>query len=360
MLLSCLCGGSVEVELGCIRRTGKGYVVADLFLLGVKFRLYMRRDSVALRFGTTNKSRAELAVQLLEEAGVDVKVCRNREVWHIFASLKRLAGADKALKEAVVASIKAAAERGWIDASRAQRWIAKAECARIYNVRGKLAIYSKRPEVLEREAQRLRDMGLVEGLHFTAKMPEGGRTGRLRILAKGLAHAAWLAARGSGRQRELAREFLGRVLSAAQMEGEDVYRRVKRIVDAGISQGPASLRGLERDAGGRIVKVKEGSARLDEDGRLRIAVTAEVDGIYTKCEISFVKLRRGGVLGFAYAGAAEEAERIAVVVKAVTGMSPAVAHMKNGTCVLRCSEKHLRALARYAELAGYVEKWIKG
>jgi hypothetical protein len=38
--------------------------------------------------------------------------------------LKRLAGADEALKEAVVASIKTAAERGWIDASKAQRWIA--------------------------------------------------------------------------------------------------------------------------------------------------------------------------------------------------------------------------------------------
>jgi hypothetical protein len=35
--------------------------------------------------------------------GVDVKV-QNKKAWHIFASLKRLAGADEALKEAVVAS----------------------------------------------------------------------------------------------------------------------------------------------------------------------------------------------------------------------------------------------------------------
>ncbi len=360
MLLSCLCGGGVEVKLGSMRRTGKGYIAADLFVLGVKFRLYMRRGNATLRFGTTNKSRAELAAQLLKKVGVDVEVYRNKEVWHMFASLKRLADADKALKEAVVASIKTAAERGWIDAGRAQRWIAKIECTRIYNVRGKLAIYSKHPEVLERETRRLREMGLVEGVHFALKMPEGGRMGRLRILARGLAYAAWLSAHGSGRQRELAKEFLERVLRAAQTEGGDAYRRVKRMVDVGISQGPTLLRGLEKEVEGRVVKVEEGSARLDEGNRLKIAVAAEVDGVYTKCEVSFVKLRRGGVAGFVYADAAEEAERIAVVVKALTGMPPTAVRMSNGACVLRCGEKHLKALARYAELADHVEKWIKG
>jgi hypothetical protein len=71
-------------------------------------------------------------------------------------------------------------------------------------------------------------------------------------------------------------------------------------------------------------------------------------------------LRRGGVAGFVYAGAAEEAGRIAVVVKALTGTPPTAVHINNGACVLRCGEKHLRALARYAELADYVEKWIRG
>jgi len=39
------------------------------------------------------------------------------------------------------------------------------------------------------------------------------RVGRLRIL---LTHIAWFSAHGSGRQRELAREFLERVLCAAR------------------------------------------------------------------------------------------------------------------------------------------------
>jgi hypothetical protein len=72
---------------------------------------------VVLRFDTTNKDRAEHAVQLLRKLGVDAKV-RNEKAWHIFASLKRLASADKALKEAVVALIKSASEVGLIDAKR--------------------------------------------------------------------------------------------------------------------------------------------------------------------------------------------------------------------------------------------------
>ncbi len=354
----------MEVKLGCVRRTGKGYVAADLFLsdgvVGVKFRLYMRRSDATLRFDTTDRSRAELAVQLLKKVGVDVKMCRHKKVWHVFASLKRFAGADKSLKEAVVASIRAAAERGWIDVKRAQRWIAKIEYRRIYNVGEKLAIYSKHPEVLEREAQLLREMGLVEGKHFTLKMPEDGKMGRLRILARGLAYAAWLSARGSGKQRELARELLERILCAAQIEGGDVYRRVKRVVDVGISQSSLSLRGFEKGVEGRMVKIKKWSARIDENNKLKIAVAAEVDGVNTECEISFVKRRRGGIAGFAKADAAEEAERIIAVVKALTGIPPTAVRMNNGVYVLRCNEKHLKALARFAELADYVEKWVEG
>jgi hypothetical protein len=189
----------MEVKFVGIRRTERGNVVAYLFLSdgigGVKFRLYMHRD-VLLRFDTTNRSRAELALSLLKKLGVDAKVYR-KKVWNIFASLRGLAGADEALKEVVIEAVKAAAER--IDAKRAQRrWVAKIEHVRTY-VGQKPAIYSKHPEVLEREAQRLREMGLAEGRHFTLKMPEDGGVGRLRILAKGLAYIAWLSIHGSGR-----------------------------------------------------------------------------------------------------------------------------------------------------------------
>ena len=355
----------MKIRLGSIRRTKKGNVVADLFLFedveGIKFRLYMRRcGDVVLRFDTTNKGRAKLALCLLKRAGVDAKV-HHKGVWHIFASLRGLAGADRTLKEAVVALIKAASEAGWVDAKKAERWIAKIEGMRIYNVGEKIAIYSKYPEVLEREAHLLREIGLIEGRHFTLKMPEDGKTGRLRILARGMAHIAWLSVHGSEGQRELAKEFLERVLRAAQIEGESAYRRVKKIIDGSISRSFVTLRGLEKrvEVSGKecVVKVKEGTAWL-EDGRLKIAVAAEVDGIETKYEVSFVKMKKGGVAGFVRADTAEDAERIAVVIKAVTGISPTVVRMNNGAYMLRCNEKHLKALIRYAELADVVEKWL--
>jgi Fe2+ transport system protein FeoA len=34
---------------------------------------------------------------------------------------------------------------------------------------------------IEREAQRLENMGLVEGVHFTVKMPEGGKAGYVSL-----------------------------------------------------------------------------------------------------------------------------------------------------------------------------------
>jgi hypothetical protein len=34
------------------------------------------------------------------------------------------------------------------------------------------------PDSIEREAQRLRDMGVEEGKHYTVKMPEGGAMSR--------------------------------------------------------------------------------------------------------------------------------------------------------------------------------------
>jgi Fe2+ transport system protein FeoA len=50
-----------------------------------------------------------------------------------------------------------------------------------------------------REAQRLREMGLMEGVHFSVKMPEEGRYGYVSILKEGLSYAAWISEYGSER-----------------------------------------------------------------------------------------------------------------------------------------------------------------
>jgi Fe2+ transport system protein FeoA len=60
---------------------------------------------------------------------------------------------------------------------------------------------STNPDSIEREMQRLRQMGLEEGVHFTVKMPEEGRDGYVYIRREGLAYAAWLSVRGKDEQQ---------------------------------------------------------------------------------------------------------------------------------------------------------------
>jgi hypothetical protein len=59
-------------------------------------------------------------------------------------------------------------------------------------------------------------MGLEEGRHFTARMPEEGREGYVSVLKEGLARAAWLYVRGKDeQQRRLAAEFVEYILQRA-------------------------------------------------------------------------------------------------------------------------------------------------
>jgi Fe2+ transport system protein FeoA len=46
--------------------------------------------------------------------------------------------------------------------------------------------HSTDPDSIAREKQRLREMGLVEGVHSTVKMQEGGEKGYVSILKRGL------------------------------------------------------------------------------------------------------------------------------------------------------------------------------
>ncbi len=86
------------------------------------------------------------------------------------------------------------------------------------------------PGNIKREVQRLREMGLVEGFHFTAKMPEGGRAGYLLIRKEGLAYAAWLSTHGEGNRRRLAAEFVNHILQRARERGEEVYKKALEAV----------------------------------------------------------------------------------------------------------------------------------
>jgi hypothetical protein len=176
--------------------------------------------------------------------GIDAEVRRmsGRGVWYVLATTDRIAAGRSELRDAVAEVVRAAAAAGWIDAARAERWLRKLERGRAlkegwpkYNVQligGALAVRygSTNPHNIEREARRLREMGLEEGVHFTARMPEGRKAGYLLIRKEGLAYAAWLSVHGSGKQRRLAAEFVNHILRRAMEEGDAVYRKALEAV----------------------------------------------------------------------------------------------------------------------------------
>jgi hypothetical protein len=233
---------------------------------------------------------------------------------------------------------------------------------------------STAPDSIEREAQRLREVGLMEGNHFTVRMPEEGRYGYVSILRKGLEHAAWLSVHGSGERQRLAAEFVEYILQRAEEKGEKVYEKVLKVVEEGKARGSLKLEGFEKrvEVGGRehVVKVIGGDAELERgrDGKklLRIRITAEVDGVRREYEITFGRYGRDNVaLGFAAAradapgGREADAERFSALIKALTGKEPWVYRRSDGKIEVTCGREHLDGFARFAELADAIMKWLE-
>jgi hypothetical protein len=167
-----------------------------------------------------------------------------------------------------------------VDAGKAERWLEKLEKGRMlkegwpeYDMQltrsGSLEVRfaSISPDSIRREAQRLKEMGLEEGVHFTVRMPEGGEKGYVSILKEGLERAAWLSVHGSGRQRELAAEFVKYILQRAREAGGNVYEKASKIIEEGMSRGSLKLEGFEGvvevDGRKHVVKVIDGSAEFD-------------------------------------------------------------------------------------------------
>jgi len=92
---------------------------------------------------------------------------------------------------------------------------------------------------------------------------------------------------------------------------------------------------------------------------LRIKITAEVDGVRSEYTITYGRYGAGNaVRGFAVAKAEADAERLAAVVEALTGVKPRIYRMKNGAIIIVCSRGHLEGFARYAELADAIKRWL--
>jgi hypothetical protein len=247
-------GLSVSWE-GLRRRTEGGPVAADLIIsegdIKIKYNVYLREHDILLQFRSTNRSHAELAARLLRHAGVTAEVRKEvggRDAWRVVATTDKLAAGREEFRKALAEIVKSARSKGWVDASMAERWLDKLERGRVlkegwpkYEVglaKGALMVRftSTNSGNIEREAQRLKEMGLKEGVHFSVKMPKGGKAGYVLILKDGLAYAAWLSVNGSEKQRELAAEFVKHILRRAENAGKDVYRKAEEIVKEGISK----------------------------------------------------------------------------------------------------------------------------
>jgi hypothetical protein len=81
---------------------------------------------------------------------------------------------------------------------------------------------------------------------FTVKIPEDGKKGYVYIRRERLKHAARLSIYGSGRQRELAAEFVEYILQRAKEKGEEVYEKVKDIIEESKARDSLKLKGLEK------------------------------------------------------------------------------------------------------------------
>jgi hypothetical protein len=383
--------GRVEVWPGGVKLAKSGRVAADLTIseggVEIKYNIYLWKE-ILLRFESTDRSRVELAARLLRLAGVDTEVKKmksNRDQWYVVATTDMLAAGREGLRNAVRKVVEEALGKGWVDEKRAGRWLEKLEEGLTlregwpkYSVQlteGALVVRfgSTDPDSIKQAVQRLRDMGLVEGRHFTVRMPEGRSVGYVSILKEGLVYAARLSVHGSGEQQRLAAGFVERILQRAWEAGEEVYEKAKEIIEEGKARGSLRLEGLEKkvEVGGRehVVRITGGGAQLERSGSgkllLRIKITAEVDGVRRDYTITYGRYGRTNTAkGLATAradapgGREEDAKRLAALIKALTGKEPKI-RKRNGKIIIECYGEHLDGFARYAELADAIEKWQK-
>jgi hypothetical protein len=380
----------VDVRLDNIMLTPSGLVAADLIIseggVEIKYNVYLH-DAIVLQFHSMDRSRAELAARLLRLAGATTRVRGEGggDGWHVKATTGRLAAGREELRNAIAKLVETARDNGWVDEKRAKRWLEELKKGRVsaegrpgYLIRldhhGTLVVkyQSTKPDRIEREAQRLEKMGLTRGVHFTVKMPEGGGRGYVWIRKEGLAYAAWLSVNGSEDQRKLAAEFVSDILQRAEKEGGAVSEKASKIVEEGKERGSLTLKGFEKEVevNGEKYKVKVINGEAVEEDRggrklLRIRITAEVDGVRSEYTITYGRYSKNAVMGFAYAradapgGREADAERLAAVIKALTGKEPWIRRMKDGTIMIVCGREHLEGFKRYAELTDAVERWLK-
>jgi hypothetical protein len=381
----------VWFDKNSIRRTDGGNVAADLTIsegdIEIKYNVYLS-NKVELEFRSADRSHAELAAILLRHAGVsaEVKKKEGKNVWYVKVSTDKLAAGREELRKAIAEIVRSAVKDDLVEAGKAERWLKKLEKGRVlmegwpkYKVRlvkSALEIRFGSPNLdsIQQAAQRLREMGLEEGVHFTVKMPGEGRYGYVYILKEGLAYAAWLSVNSEGEQQKLAERFVELILRRAEEKGDAVSEKAQKIIEEGKAWGSQTLERFEKkvEVGGKehVVKVIGGGAKLEESWSdkklLRLTITAEVDGVRSDYTITFSRYgRTNAAVGFATArGDAPEvreadAERFSALIKALTGREPRIRRRSDGKIEIECYEGHLEGFMLYKEFFGTIMQWLK-
>ncbi len=397
----------VEVRLDNRRETNSG-VAADLIIsvggVAVKYNVYLRETDILLQFRSTDRNRAELAALLLRLAGVNAEVSKagDRDEWHVYAYTDKLAAGCEELRKAIAEIVREATARKLIDADKAERWLKKLEKGLTlmegwpkFNVmldsHGALLVrfISTNPGRIEQVAQLLEKMGLKRGVHFSVKMPKDGEWGYVRILKEGLAYAAWLSVHSENKQqRELAAKFVELILQRAEDACRDrkeecpVYKKAKEIVEEGKMRDSLELKKFEKEfeVNGKKYKVKviDGDAEIEESrhGKTLLRIKIKVEVSYVEGEhivrvereytITYSKFgKRNETMGYTHAkGDTSEdreadAERLAAVIEALTGVKPRIHRKSDGRIEIKCGRTHLEGFMRYKELAPTIKKWLE-
>ena len=155
-----------------------------------------------------------------------------------------------------------AAEKGWVEVDTAKRWAEKLREGvttaedkpkfeiRINNKGGLDIMYmTTNAERLAQYAERLKSLGLEEGVHFTTKPPKNGKLGALRITAEGVVKLAELSHHAEDAERRLeAAGWVKHLLARAEESGgEAAQRKLRKLVEEGAARGVLALTGLRRE-----------------------------------------------------------------------------------------------------------------
>jgi DNA-binding Lrp family transcriptional regulator len=167
--------------------------------------------------------------------------------------------------------------------------------------------------------------------------------------------------------------------AAAGVAEVTVRNRYKELAEVMRSNLALLVKKVEVNGKTYVVKVIGGHAEIEgsQSGKplLRIRITAEVgrvegghivDRVVREYTITYGRYGDDNeAKGFAYAradapgGREADAERLAAVIKALTGREPRMSRRSNGRIDIICGRAHLESLRLYTELAEVIERWLK-